>query len=506
MRIVLKQVFPIGRFHATPWRVNPFDDPHGEWPPSPWRLARAVVARWYQWAREASHPRPSSELDRLVSAMCASRFGFFLPHFARRGSALRQYLPADFSWNPGEKKSAAMRSYKRSLAQDNYWCTAPGDEGAVWWFIEGDKWNDELAEVLDRCLERITYFGRAETFTRITRVSANFPEPNCALVETPKAGAVPVLVPLAEASRVDLERVTEDEEVARRSVPLGATYRYAMRPGRPLVNEAAGSRRPRAPRNFIQFAIGWNVAPELRATIRLTSRFRGAVIRQLVAAKSNGKYQSWSKAPHDLREKVALMTGKDAGGRPLQGHQHAEFFIWYEDGAPTRLLVWRKSVPFDEDEEGAILGAASKALSWAAQGNADGVWKVRLVPLDRAVPPPPGFDRRLYRIWESVTPYVPARRYLRGGRLRERETVDNQVRRELVARGWIGEGEPVQVAFERSSWVAVHLPRGARHKRSFLGDRQGYRLRVEFPRPVEGPLRLGHSSTFGLGLLRPVDQ
>ncbi len=38
MRIVLKQIFPLGRFHATPWRVNPFDDPHGEWPPSPWRL------------------------------------------------------------------------------------------------------------------------------------------------------------------------------------------------------------------------------------------------------------------------------------------------------------------------------------------------------------------------------------------------------------------------------------------------------------------------------------
>jgi CRISPR-associated protein Csb2 len=30
MRVVLKQIFPLGRFHATPWRVNPFDDPYGE--------------------------------------------------------------------------------------------------------------------------------------------------------------------------------------------------------------------------------------------------------------------------------------------------------------------------------------------------------------------------------------------------------------------------------------------------------------------------------------------
>ncbi len=30
MRIVLSQTFPLGRFHATPWAANPFDDPHGE--------------------------------------------------------------------------------------------------------------------------------------------------------------------------------------------------------------------------------------------------------------------------------------------------------------------------------------------------------------------------------------------------------------------------------------------------------------------------------------------
>ena len=57
MKLVLRQEFPLGRFHATSWRVNPYDDPHGEWPPSPWRLVRAVTARWYQWAREAS-PEP----------------------------------------------------------------------------------------------------------------------------------------------------------------------------------------------------------------------------------------------------------------------------------------------------------------------------------------------------------------------------------------------------------------------------------------------------------------
>ncbi len=38
MPLILEQSFPLGRFHATRWNQNPFEDPYGEWPPSPWRL------------------------------------------------------------------------------------------------------------------------------------------------------------------------------------------------------------------------------------------------------------------------------------------------------------------------------------------------------------------------------------------------------------------------------------------------------------------------------------
>jgi hypothetical protein len=61
---------------------------------------------------------------------------------------------------------------------------------------------------------------------------------------------------------------------------------------------------------------------------------------------------------------------------------------------------------------------------------------------------------------------------------------------------------PVAVAVEElgdPDWVAVHLPRKERSKSAFIGDRRGYRLRLGFPSPVAGPIRLGHSSSFGLG-------
>jgi CRISPR-associated protein Csb2 len=37
--------FPAGRFHATPWGRH-VNEGAAEWPPSPWRLLRALVATW----------------------------------------------------------------------------------------------------------------------------------------------------------------------------------------------------------------------------------------------------------------------------------------------------------------------------------------------------------------------------------------------------------------------------------------------------------------------------
>jgi CRISPR-associated protein Csb2 len=505
MRIVLKQTFPLGRFHATPWRVNPFDDPYGEWPPSPWRLVRGVVARWYQWCRE-DPDRAKGRLDRLIEALCTSSYEFQLPVHAQRGNPLRQYFPVEFGWNPKEKKKAAVRSYSTSLAQDNYVCLPVDDDGAIWWFLESGHWNETLTEALNECLKRMTYFGRAEAFTRIAveKDSSAAPEPNCKLDEVRTAGAVPVLVPESAASQEDVERVTDDSKAAKRSVPPGARLMYAVRPASPPVMEVGTSPKTRREINLIQFAIGSNVPPEARAIVRLTARFRGAVLKEMLRKLTGDPQISWSKAPLDVRGAVAEMAGKDAQGKPLKGHRHTEYLVWCDEGKPVRLIAWRNGHPFDENEQEALLKAAGRQFSWAASGGRAEGWKVRLVPLDRAVPVPPGFDREAALVWESVTPYVPPRHNLRKGKPRLSESIERQVRRELSLRGFTNAEEALVEHVRDPEWVAVHLPRHQRSGMAFIGDRRGYWLRLRFPSPVGGPIRLGHSSSFGLGLFRPI--
>lgn len=504
MRLVFRQEFPLGRFHATPWRVNPFDDPHGEWPPSPWRLVRSITARWYQWAREAPTVPDIAELEQLQSALCSSIYSFHLPADARRGSPLRQYHPTEFGWNPKEKKKASRRSYGTSLVQDNYWCVTPGVP--LWWFIEGEQWTDNLAFIVKHCLERVTYFGRAETLTRICLASAAaaVPEVNCMLTEQRTPNSVPVLAPGQDATRADVERVTDDAESVKRTVPPGARVLYAVRPSRPSTRAPRKTTFIRPSCHLLQFAVGWNVSPDPRAIVRLTTRFRGAVLRELLRIKTGDAYATWARADRSVREAIANMVGKEPDGNPLKGHRHTEFLTWCEDCAPTRLLVWRGSLAFDEDEQEAILIAAARDVSWAVAGPDSDVWKVRLIPLDRAVPSPPGFDGIGARCWESVTPYVPPRHYLRGGKQRDRESVTAQIHRELSQRGFTNAEQIGVEPIGQASWVAVHVPQREASRRAFLGGRYGIAVRLVFPAPVVGPIRLGHSSSFGLGLFRPV--
>lgn len=493
MRVVLRQRFTMGRFHATPWRANPFADPHGEWPPSPWRLARAVIARWHQLRREEPG-HEESELDALVRALATSRVGFYLPRTASRGSGVRQYHPAEFKKVPPEKKQPGLKTHNRTLFPDNWW-SLPEDD-PVYWFLDGADWTDALLRTLDSCLDRTTYFGRAESLVEMDRVQphANLVA-NVEIREDRVSGAVPVLAWTPETTRTQLEAGTDDKSVRGVTLPPGARWLFARRPPPAPRIERPRPSIARAPVKLLQFAIGCAVEPPVSAVVRLTSCFRGRAIRAIAARLSGSSGATWRTVDPAIREKLSGLAGKDFEGHPLLGHRHAAYVVWWEDERPSRLLAWRQD-PFSPDEQSALLKAAEWDLPWS-YGNTR--WVARLVPLDRAVGAPPGFDGRRAVRWETVTPYVPPRHVFgRNGKIKPGESIEEQIQRDLAARGL-----PDRAALDvhGSSWVAVHVPRRATQAEV---TRRGYRLTLQFDEPVPGPLLLGHSSSFGLGLFKPI--
>jgi CRISPR-associated protein Csb2 len=238
--------------------------------------------------------------------------------------------------------------------------------------------------------------------------------------------------------------------------------------------------------------------------VKLTERFRDAVVRQRCLQVTRGRTHRYAELTAAERDALALIRGLAGDGGRVEGRATVFFALTPDaQGLPTRLVCWRESA-FSDDEIDALLAAAEQPFHWE-YGSDD--WRVRLVPLPFSVPRPaeywgPG------RVWETATPFLlPAgRRRWRHGRQRPGETPQACLRKLL---GRFGFPEPeVEAIAEGPVWVTIHESPGERRRRSQQRGtrmRPGHRFRVTFPSPVSGPLCVGHSCHFGLGLFRRVE-
>ena len=533
MPLILEQTFPLGRFHATRWNQNPFEDRHGEWPPSPWRLLRALAARWFQYARETGDEDEEAR-NQLLRQLAAQPPAFHLPSFTWRGEpSPRQYQKTEVAWTDASANAAAYKKAKTTLVLDVFRAVSPS--AAIIWVWDTVDLSPRLANLLKELLKRTLYFGRAETFCQLT-VGQAPPQyvARCELSKVNKTDS-PVLVasPDGELNLESLLASSDDRILRGRQIPPGTEWCYARLPQRPIVS-IPQSRKPKLPADLhvIQFAVGGRVYPEQANWTRVIEKFRGCVLKQAARIVSEGKCMSYRELTNDLRDKLKHLSGKDGHGVPIRDHQHAYFFLYPDEfGNPTRLVVYRRT-PFDAIvndgfEVEAILAASREPVFWQSR---DLDWSLRLVPLPFETPSPAGcysVDRAAV-VWVSATPFVPPnrRRFRENGRLRNGESANALLKKALTQflqankstakvvaiQSLNDDGEPVTESLNQDpadfSWVTIHeslLERRSRLENRTRAVRQGFRFRIEFSEPVHGPILVGNSCHFGLGLFVPED-
>jgi CRISPR-associated protein Csb2 len=253
------------------------------------------------------------------------------------------------------------------------------------------------------------------------------------------------------------------------------------------------------PVTTMQFALGGRVLPPMNAWLQVTERFRGCALRnlrQLLFGQSGIR----GLTP-DQHEAMHLMTGKHSDGTLVEGHAHVSFWLLPDlAGKPTRLVCFRP-IPFTSTEQQALLLASEELLPWQ-HGNRD--WTLRVVPLPAETPFPNNADPLATgRIWHSLTPYIPPRHTIgRNGKPKPGDSVEEQIANELRFRGQVI--VPVRAHLIGSRWIKAHQPRNKGAGQTNR-DKRGYDLQLEFPEPIKGPLTLGNSSHFGLGLFVPID-
>ena len=533
---VLELRFPTGRFHATPWGRH-VNEGAIEWPPSPWRILRALVATWYLKARDAG----DCDLLRSLAQKLSTPPQFWLPP-ATTGHT-RHYMPG----NEAKHKEGNVEVFGPARAKvfDTFVQLSPNDAVLV-------EWNMDLSDAerttLKTLADRLGYLGRAESLVvaRLLESEGEFRDATtpqhyeaAPLKSTdplpPKAELVRLLAPMAHgdyaawsrdfmaraeaalgpkptaAQRKKLPRVpadlfaalhadTGDLQAAGWNLPPGAEFvNYTRREDAFAPATRPLSRRKGPLPTVARFAVVSTVAPRITQAVSIGDRVHDALCK-------------WSDQG---RGRAAVFTGLDESGKPSADHQHAHIFC--EANGPrdavTHITVW---APMGFDEA-ACLALRRLNKVWGHGGH-----DLRLVL--HAIGQPGEFpDCGLFaasKVWRSLTPFVSTRhpKTFRDGRPK------------LDANGW----QQGSAAHDLLRLLKMH-PHGAGAKIRQLDERErpfrfgrgnlrslqfqtcrnggegrrgsgfGSAFEIAFSEPVTGPLAFGYGSHFGLGLFIPAD-
>jgi CRISPR-associated protein Csb2 len=536
--IGIELTFPAGRFHATPWGRH-VNEGAVEWPPSPWRMLRALVAAWRRKAPDAADEAAMRELLTTLSTPPL----FVLPP-ATFGHT-RHYMPW-FKKGPGDK----------TLVFDSFVVLAKDVPLQVVW--PDTAMSTAQRDVLGQLLPLIGTLGRSESWCdgRLLDLSSAIVSQksvNCRPVNgQPSVGEV------VRVLGVDPETAFDNEHNPRREVASGrgkskavsATPIYAPdwhlcmetlwlhaqrwsqppgsqwldyeRPRDALAQPSARQTKRHSIRSAMQvarFAFDSSVLPLITDTIRVADAARIALMSQY----------GWLTKAGRQKGKSRIFSGKEADGSPMTGHRHCYYLPTDEDG-DGRLdhLTLYAADGFGPDE----LRAIDRLRTIRIPGEDEGRYplSVILTGLGAKAEFQPNPIARA-RTWISATPFLAPRHPKTRGRLRRTEAGAADpalfIRSQLFAEleNWLvrhhhtfgAEAIGIELLMDDNGntrrWCPVTgqwKQRAIQFRRFRLkrGDDGGRRraafFRLTFPEPVVGPIALGHSSHFGLGLFIPV--
>ena len=550
----IQLTFPWGRYCAHPWAINPVRLREAEWPPSPWRLFRSLVAAWFR--------RNQGIVINREAITVIERLGNALPEIGMGKIAFGCTVHYQPNYGKADAKDKANARYN-TARHENHFVAVDGPVLFRWSELDLPSVQ---AQLLSGLLDEITYFGRSESLCHaqlLTESSAahtiGWCKPvsvaggrkissKCRDVFCPRPGDFRITDLWAQRKR---NPKVDDQEAPKHLVDTllttdmkadGAAWvSYEMPDGWPekWVVRTPGSQRitmrktvslsdgPKVAR-YLRFSLQCRVPIPQRFTVDIAERFRSAAISYF--PEGVGSY---------------ALLGKPE--RPDLHHQHAFYLPTATDaeqpGMLTDLHLWCQ---FGLTREEVDVLLRVHRLRWGSgRYPANPVLVAMAMEPEKHVPIGTGNGRLTSRIWRSVTPFVPSLHFYRGGKSKPKVKGNALPEKQLVEclrRAGINEAvlvkrlQPSSAKPHESAtpgsippmpfWEVVRTPEGnepaasafenavqadTHHNSSDVSSRSherriGFFLQLEFDSPVELPIpALGHSCHFGLGLFVPAE-
>ena len=479
-------------YHATPWGKH-VNEGVPEWPPSTWRLLRAIISVWKTTKPELSEQKVWPILQKLINELPDYR----LPDASV--SHTRHYVPSKDG---------------NTLIMNTFVVTGKKPLDIIW---NGVTLNEEETEILDAILKNLHYFGRSESWCTVstsTKLGSSSSSSNCSPLNedyVPEdADLVSVLAPKKDITFVDIAKksatkspkdefnsisvTTKQLQDSNYVDPPGGRWVQYTRPQNCFEESLSGDAKTAHMGNItlVRYAVVGTVRPSIVDTLRVGDMARDACMSKY-GKKKNGQVS-------------ATFSGKDGNGRPLSDHRHAFYLPTYEtqDQEIDHLTIIASN-QFDKDELDALFSlrrlyrhnAMDVHLVFQGCGTPDNFSEIPILEKSRN--------------WTSATPIILSRhiKYRRNGsEVRQVDGPEEQIRNEIKKRyGTSHDLKNITVDQDQTNMHSTnHRPsdffRWRRH--GSVGDGKSYKVQLEFKEPVSGPITLGYSSHFGLGMFVPA--
>jgi CRISPR-associated protein Csb2 len=469
--------FNARRYHATQWGRH-VNEGVPEWPPSPWRILRALVAVW----RRTMPDIPTDEVVPLLQHLVPPP-SFHLPDAA--AAHTRHYMPGQ-----SDRRSLVLDSFV-SLDQDSpVYVTWPQAE-----------LSPAQVETLAALLRNLGYLGRAEAWCSAS-LAHDPPNSNCKPLATPTLPegdweVVRVLVPREPLKLHDLCAETSELRGQGRIDPPGAQWHLYARSSDAFAPRFSPPSGPpsddRVVAQVVRYALAGKVLPLVTDTMRVADRMRLSAMSRY-GRRNQGAVSS-------------QLSGKDAAGNHREGHQHAFYLPTDEnqDGYLDHVTVWApgglNALEVDALARVNDLNFGPKRpevrLALLGYGNVDDFHDAD------------GIDERhpifgKSQVWRSTTPFVLVRHPKKG-----RDQPADQVMLELDRHDYPVHSAPaidLQPTIKSRRYRDLYPLEFYRWRRG--GGREpgggAFCFQITFDQPIAGPLAVGYGCHFGLGQFAPA--
>ena len=549
--ITIRLTFPWGRYYAHPWGINPTRLREGEWPPSPWRLLRALVSAWFK-----AHPGqvPNPDCTALVEAL-----GRELPQIGMGKISFGHTVHWQPNYGAASSEEKVEASYKNTRHENHFVAVA----GAVLFRWEQVELQPATRQLLESLLAELSYFGRAESLCHAELGSdepllsdvgwclPSFSSDGVNAARKISASCRDVFCPNPEtfqitdlwSRRADIENndpnnapqhlvdallsadmKAEGAAWVSYQMPAGWPEKWVVRTPRTSkpANKPAPSEGPKVA-HYLCFSLQCRVPLLPKFIVPLSEEFRHEASRHLrnVHGKEAPSFALFGHPEH--RPADAKGDHQHAFYLPMSARNAAEGFL-------SELHVW---CPYGFTQAEIEILLRINRLDWGG-----GKYPVRpvLSALSKEPPSDAPFStgKTVSRLWRSASPFVPPRYFYRntGSKLtlKANDQPEYQLVECLKAAGIKTAGEIRRIPLQgrnphegQAQWdivrtpesedpilsdtasVTVHRP-GSSEARG-KERRVGMFLEIEFAEPVSLPVpALGHSCHFGLGLFVPVSE